>query len=78
MTRKGYSEVKKIQAGVPQGSVLDPVPYQLSTSDISTSVNNRIATFADDTAILAVGKYNAEATEKLTRQKLNKTMENKT
>ena len=30
-----YSELKEIQAGVPQGSVLVPVLYLLYTSDLS-------------------------------------------
>ena len=60
-----YSELKAITAGVPQGSVLGPVLYLLYTCDIPTLENDTIATFADDTAILAVGKTSEEATEKL-------------
>jgi hypothetical protein len=37
----------------------------LYTCDIPTLENDTIATFADDTAILTVGKNNEEATEKL-------------
>ncbi len=51
-----YSELKEIKAGVPQGSVLGPVLYLLFTSDIPTTENNTIATFADDTAIMSVGE----------------------
>jgi len=60
-----YSELKEINAGVPQGSVLGPVLYLLYTSDLPKLENNTVATFADDTAILAVGSSNEEATEKL-------------
>jgi hypothetical protein len=60
-----YSELKKIQAGVPQGSVLGPVLYLLYTSDLPTFDQNIVATFADDTAIMATGKDNIETTEKL-------------
>lgn len=60
-----YSELKKIKAGVPQGSVLGPVLYLLYTSDIPALENNTIATFADDTAIMAVGSTHAEAAEKV-------------
>lgn len=60
-----YSEIKEIKAGVPQGSVLGPVLYLLYTCDIPELENNTIATFADDTAIMAVGTTHAEAAEKV-------------
>jgi retron-type reverse transcriptase len=50
-----YSELKEIKAEVPQGSVLGPVLYLLYTSDLPELGNSTVATFADDTAILAVG-----------------------
>jgi hypothetical protein len=43
-----------IRSGVPQGSVLGPVLYLLFTSDLPTTTNTTIATFADDTALLAI------------------------
>lgn len=52
-------------AGVPQGSVLGPVLYLLYTSDISACEEATIATFADDTAIIAKGDTIEEATSKL-------------
>ena len=60
-----YSEFKTIHAGVPQGSVLGPVLYLLFTSDLPQSKNVTTATFADDTAILSVGRTVKEATTKL-------------
>lgn len=62
---EAYSEIREIKAGVPQGSVLGPVLYLLYTCDIPNLENVTIATFADDTAILAVGNSSEEATEKL-------------
>ena len=47
--------------GVPQGSVLGPVLYTMYTSDIPVNDNITIATFADDTAILASNKSPIEA-----------------
>lgn len=60
-----YSELKPIKAGVPQGSVLGPILYLLYTCDIPELENNTIATFADDTAIMATGVTQEEAVEKV-------------
>ena len=62
---EAYSELKKINAGVPQGSVLGPLLYLLYTSDLPEICSNITATFADDTAILATGHNNYESTQKL-------------
>lgn len=56
-----FSDLKLIKAGVPQGSVLGPVLYLLYTSDIPDIGNNTIATFADDTAIMATGTNHKQA-----------------
>ena len=56
-----YSDIEQIRAGVPQGSILGPILYLLYTSDLTTD----LATFADDTAILAVGNTVEESTQKL-------------
>lgn len=60
-----YTELKEIEAGVPQGSVLGPILYLIYTSDIPQLEQDTIATFADDTAVLAVGKTHEEAANKL-------------
>lgn len=60
-----YSDLKDIRAGVPQGSVLGPVLYLLYTHDIPQTPGTLTATFADDTAILAVSDNIENATSKL-------------
>jgi hypothetical protein len=53
------------EVGLQQGSVLRPVLYLISTSDLPTSDNTTTATFADDTAILATHEDLAIASMKL-------------
>jgi hypothetical protein len=42
-----------ISSGVPKGSILGPILYDLHTSDLPTSRETTLGTFADDTAIFA-------------------------
>jgi hypothetical protein len=48
------SDLQPKKAVVPQGSVLGPTLYNLYTSDLPTSSNTTLGTFADDIAILSV------------------------
>ncbi|KAH8275065.1 hypothetical protein KR018_005720, partial [Drosophila ironensis] len=50
---------------VPQGSVLGPVLYTLYTADMPVTNNCTIATYADDTSILATSSCRDEASQLL-------------
>jgi hypothetical protein len=60
-----YSELKLIKAGVPQGSVLESGSYLLYINDVPTTLNSTMATFADDTAVMALGETVENSTRKL-------------
>lgn len=62
---EAYSELVEIRAGVPQGSVLGPILYLLYVNDMPKEEKNMTATFADDTAFLAVGQTTQETATEL-------------
>ena len=59
-----------IKAGIPQGSVLGPVLYTIFTSDMPTIDDLTIATYADDTAIMATNTCPVTASE-IVQEELN-------
>jgi len=59
------TQLKDINFGVPQGSVLGPVLYLLYTADLPVAQDTITATYADDTAILTAHKDHVEASQRL-------------
>lgn len=55
------SELYAINAGIPQGSVLGPILYTIYTADMPVLDNVMVATYADDTAIMATSDSPDEA-----------------
>lgn len=60
-----FSSTKKIHAGVPQGSILGPILYIIYTSDMPTSSQTCMSTFADDTALVSIHKNRSVASDQL-------------
>jgi hypothetical protein len=58
-------ELQPIKAGVPQDSVLAPTLYVIFTSDLPTSTNTTLGTFAKHTVILSVNEDSRRAASNL-------------
>jgi hypothetical protein len=62
-----YLQLKNIEAGVPQGSVLGSILYLLYINDVPETPSGTIAIYADDTAIIAIGHTIEVSTGELQR-----------
>lgn len=61
------SSLYSINFGVPQGSVLSPILYNIFTYDIPKLDHCKLALFADDTAIFTSSRFFKDISKKLTR-----------
>lgn len=52
------SDTYPISSGVPQGSILGPTLFNLYINDIPRSLQNTLALFADDTAVIGHSQHN--------------------
>lgn len=62
------SGIGNIKSGVPQGSVMGPILYSIYTADMPVNSDINIATYADDTAILASSSNPTEASRSIQKQ----------
>lgn len=62
------SDIFEIKAGIPQGSVLGPILYTIFTSDMPTTDNVAVATYADDTALFATSDCPTKASASIQKQ----------
>jgi retron-type reverse transcriptase len=60
-----FSTPRKIAAGVPQGSVLAPILYNLYINDNLVAPGTHLALFADDTYIYTTEKHERHVLSKL-------------
>ena len=47
------SDWETIQAGVPQGSILGPLFFLISTNGLTDNLNSKVKLFADDTSLMS-------------------------
>uniref|UniRef100_A0A2S2Q7E7 Putative RNA-directed DNA polymerase n=1 Tax=Sipha flava TaxID=143950 RepID=A0A2S2Q7E7_9HEMI len=63
--RSAYSEITKINAGVPQGGILSPTLFNIYVADQPTTPQTMVADYADDKVILSISENPVAASSNL-------------
>ena len=61
------SEIKRLHAGVPQGSILGPLLFLIYINDICDEIQSNIRLYADDSILFAIGDNHKQLHEDLTK-----------
>ena len=75
VVENSVSEIRMINAGCPQGSVLGPLLTLINLNDLDGKTENELFLFADDTILFKSHAHNSEEAEASLQRDLNKIQE---